>query len=183
MRRQRHPQIHPFTTYRQGEPSGQPLQTLDITTVHLKYMDVCRADAWTGIKFFQQKPDGKADKIIIAHAYDLSACQCAVCQAEQSPAECCLYGTLGLVQCYIRYGAFVECRTVFFTQRVSVCVPCLFAFRQSAIQAEVNPLESKSLFHILLSVMSKPYASAALFQYAQPDTFVLYGGHDRYRQE
>lgn len=113
MRRQRHPQIHPFTTYRQGEPSGQPLQTLDITTVHLKYMDVCRADAWTGIKFFQQKPDGKADKIIIAHAYDLSACQCAVCQAEQSPAECCLYGTLGLVQCYIRYGAFVECRTVF----------------------------------------------------------------------
>ena len=37
---------------------------------------------------------------------------------------------------------------------------------QSAIQAEVNPLESKSLFHILLSVMSKPYASAALFQYA-----------------
>ena len=88
MRRQRHSQIHLLAAYREGEPLGEPVQTLDITTVHLKYMDVCRADAWTEIKFFQQKPDGKADKIIIAHAYDLSASQCAVCQAEQSPAEC-----------------------------------------------------------------------------------------------
>lgn len=62
MRRQRHSQIHLLAAYREGEPLGEPVQTLDITTVHLKYMDVCRADAWTEIKFFQQKPDGKADK-------------------------------------------------------------------------------------------------------------------------
>lgn len=182
MRRQRHPQIHPFTTYRQGEPSGQPLQTLDITTVHLKYMDVCRADAWTGIKFFQQKPDGKADK----SSSPMHTIVClSMCRLPSRAKPC---GMLSVR--YIGLGPVLHpLRGVrrmphgIFTQRVSVCVPCLFAFRQSAIQAEVNPLESKSLFHILLSVMSKPYASAALFQYAQPDTFVLYGGHDRYRQE